>query len=288
MFMIGMWLTLQPLELLLALAALFAGSAGLLHWLSYGSSSGALLQHCRGVVPPFFGAVAVLFALFLGFLANDVWARYKQASQVVLAERDGLLTLRDLGEASGHPDARMDEAIRAYAMAVVEKEWPLMAQQKDAPEAAAALDVLLRNATRVNLGALDRNIVDAALKVRSARADRLALSITFTDEVKWLAVLILAIMTQVAVAVVHLDNWRSQATALTIFSVAAVSTLTLVAVFEGPFEPPFFVGPEPIRKVLTDGSARYAGGGVSAAAAHRIDTFRDVAAPLVVSPEKGR
>lgn len=70
MFLIDMWLTLQPLELLLALAALFAASAGLLHWLSYGASSGAVLQRCRGVVPPFFGALAVLFALFLGFLAK--------------------------------------------------------------------------------------------------------------------------------------------------------------------------------------------------------------------------
>lgn len=206
----------------------------------------------------------------------------------MLAERDGLLTLRDLGEASGHPDARMGEALRSYAIAVVEKEWPLMAQQKESSEAAAASDVLLRNATRANLGALDRNIVDAALKVRSARAERLALSITFTDEVKWLAVLILAIMTQVALAVVHLDNWRPQATALTIFSVAAVSTIALVAVFEGPFEPPFFVGPEPIRKVLTDVPARYASGEASVAAAPRVDTFRDVAAPLVVSPEKDR
>lgn len=265
MFLVDTWLSLQPFELILALAAFYTGAAALLLWLSFGSWTGRLLQSCRGVVPPFFGAVAVLFALFLGFLANDVWARHKQASQAVLTERDGLLAIHDLCEASGHVSPDMDEAIRAYANVVVEREWPLMADQQASPQAAAALDQVLKAAVRANRGALDRTIVDAALKVRSARGERLALSLTFTDDIKWLTILILGLMTQVAIAVVHLDNWRAQAAALAIFSAAAVSTLSLVAFFEGPFEPPFFVGPKPIQEVLQLVPA-HTGEGASAAA----------------------
>ena len=64
-------------------------------------------------------------------------------------------------------------------------------------------------------------------------------------------VLILALITQIAIAIVHLDKPKPQAAALFIFTLAAVSILGLLAIHESPFEPPVFVPPGPILDVLT-------------------------------------
>ena len=76
------------------------------------------------------------------------------------------------------------------------------------------------------------------------------LSADRTVPTKWAAVLILALITQVAIALVHLDKPRPQAAALFVFTLAAVSVLGLLAVHESPFEPPVFVPPGPILDVL--------------------------------------
>ena len=65
-----------------------------------------------------------------------------------------------------------------------------------------------------------------------------------------LVVLLLALITQIAIAAVHLEKPRPQSAALLIFTVAAVSILGLLAVHEEPFEPPVFVPPGPIADVL--------------------------------------
>ena len=67
---------------------------------------------------------------------------------------------------------------------------------------------------------------------------------------KWAAVLLLALITQLAIAVVHLDKPRPQAAALFIFTLAAVSLLGMLAIHEAPYEPPVFVPPGPILDVL--------------------------------------
>ena len=59
----------------------------------------------------------------------------------------------------------------------------------------------------------------------------------------------LALVTQLAIAVVHLDRPRPQIAALFIFTLAAVS-VGLLAIHEAPFEPPVFVPPGPIGDVL--------------------------------------
>jgi hypothetical protein len=89
-----------------------------------------------------------------------------------------------------------------------------------------------------------------ALRIRAAHEDRVVLSNDRTVDTKWVAVLLLALITQIAIAAVHLEKPRPQSAALLIFTVAAVSILGLLAVHEEPFEPPVFVPPGPIADVL--------------------------------------
>ena len=253
--MIESWLSLPLPALVLALAGFYAAAALALCWLSFGPRTGAWAQAFRGVVGPYFTSTAIILGLLVGFLANDIWDRNQQAERSVLAERDGLLNLYNLATLSGAAGDGLRDAIRAYARAVVEKEWPQLARQNSSTEATAALDDLVRRVARGSPAApegasLDATLLDAVMEVRAAREARLALSVDRTEGTKWAAALILAVTTQIGLALVHLEKPRPQAAALAVFSFSIVVLFALLAAHEAPFRPPLFVSPAPIAAVL--------------------------------------
>ena len=111
--LIDFWLSLPPWKLTLALTVFYAATAALLYWLSFGARTQSLLQHYSDVVPAFSGTTVTLFALFLGFFANDVWARNRLAAEAVFAEREALMTSHDVCAVAGRSCADLDNAVRA-------------------------------------------------------------------------------------------------------------------------------------------------------------------------------
>ena len=179
--------------------------------------------------------------------------RNKLAERVVFTESDTLVALYSLSMVSTAENASLRAAIRAYASAVVEEEWPLLALEQRSPRTDAALNALLREVARPGSGtegSVQRTMLDMVLQIRAAHEDRVALANDRTVVTKWAAVLLLAFLTQVSIAAVHLEKPRPQAAALAIFTVAAVLLLGLLAIHEAPFEPPVFVPPGPISDVL--------------------------------------
>jgi hypothetical protein len=71
-----------------------------------------------------------------------------------------------------------------------------------------------------------------------------------TDRTKWSAVLILALITQVAIGIVHLEKPKAQLASLGIFSAAVVITLGLIAIRERPFDGPLRFSSEPLQEAL--------------------------------------
>lgn len=212
-----------------------------------------MAQSLAGVVAPYASSLAVLFALLTGFLANDVWERERRASRAVLAERDGLLEVHQLSVASNMAGVR--GALRNYLRTVVADEWSRMADREKSAAAAEALAALLREVVRPGAAAevgpaVHGALLHGVLRVRTARDDRLVLSNDQSDATKWMSVLILALLTQVALAVVHLDRPRAQFAALVIFGVAAATTLGLVAMRERPFAGALRISPAPLEEVL--------------------------------------
>src|SRR6478672_1301812 len=247
------WLALSVPALFASLFVFYFGTAALLVWLSFRSPLSTRIQSCKGVVAPFFGSTAIIFGLLIGFLSSDIWERNKQAERIVFTESDTLLALYSLSVASGSDSKNLRSAIRGYVRAVVEDEWPRLWAQKRSPQADSALNALLREvalpASTKDAG-VQRTMLDMVLRIRTAHEDRVALSDDRTVGAKWAAVLLLALITQLAIAVVHLERARPQLAALFIFTLGAVSVLGLLAIHEAPFEPPVFVPPGPIADVL--------------------------------------
>ncbi len=251
--MISAWLNLPVVAVFLVLAAYLAAATAVIHWLTFGRATRPLAQSFAGVVAPYAGALAVLFALLTGFLANDVWERERRASRAVLAERDGLLEVHGLSVISDMAGVR--DALLTYLRTVVADEWPRMADQERSGAADEALAVLLREVARPDAApeiapAVRGALLNGVLRARSARDDRLVLSNDQSDATKWLSVLILALLTKVALAVVHLDRPRAQLAALVIFGVAVATTLGLIAMRERPFAGAVRVSPAPLEEVL--------------------------------------
>ena len=247
------WLAWPVAALFASLLVVYIGSAALIVWLSFRSPLSAHIQTYKGVVAPFFTSTAVIFGLLIAFLSTDIWDRNKQAETIVFTESDTLVGLYSLTAASATDNTALRTAIRAYVTAVIEDEWPRMAVQQRSGRTDAALNGLLREVAKPTTTidpSVQRTMLDMVLRVRRAHEDRLVLSNDRTVVTKWAAVMLIALITQIAIAVVHLERPRPQAAALVIFTVAAVLLLGLLAMHEAPFEPPIFVPPGPIADVL--------------------------------------
>jgi Protein of unknown function (DUF4239) len=239
----------------LCLAGFYSASAIILIYLSFGRLTGAWVQSFRGVVPPYFAGIVVIFGILVGFLANDVWDRSRRAASTVRGEATNLTSLYDLLSNSGLPALSIDQTIRTYVSTVVEKEWPAMTRGEAAPEAESAQDQMLEAVANLEAEpnsspAITRVMLDTALKIRDARYERLLLSADYSESFKWLSVLVIALVGQVSVAVVHLERARPHIAAMVIFTAGVVIVLGLIASHQFPFSSALSVSPEPIAELL--------------------------------------
>ncbi|WP_051335729.1 DUF4239 domain-containing protein [Methylocapsa acidiphila] len=255
--MIDAWLALPLPLMFLAVAGFYTVSAVFLFWLCFGRATRKWMLSFNGAVAELFSAIMVIFGILIGFVASDVWDRERRAAAAVETESASLSMLSALAAASGLPADRIRQSIRSYVVAVTEKEWPSMADAgAGAPEAEDALGALLKVVAATQHDPKDANakfdglLLDTALKVQSARADRLVLSAGTSETIKWACVLILALTGQISIAMLHLDRPRPHLAAMVIFTVSTVLIIALIAANEGPFQPPIYVSSDPISRVL--------------------------------------
>ncbi|MFE1601675.1 bestrophin-like domain [Methylobacterium sp. ID0610] len=252
---LGIWLD-QPVWLIFALlAAVFAVAILLIRLILVAPPTRAFCLGLGGVVAPFFGSVSVLLALLTGFVANDAWERQRQAVRVVQSERDSALATYDLSIATVSDMSNIRTDLAAYLDAVVTDEWVRMQDGESSPRAGEALGRLLQAVAAPQISAeagpaAHNALLTTVLRLRAARGDRLSLAQNTIDQSKWLTLMILAGLTLVALALVHLDKPRAQIAAMVIFSAGMVSTLGLVALHERPFDGPIPVSAAPLWAAL--------------------------------------
>lgn len=254
--MISAWLDLPTIGVFAVLAIVYGLTAALIAWLAFGSPLRGPIRGLTGLVAPYFTAVSVLFALLTGFLAADVMDRNKQAIRAVQVESGALANLHALSLASASDMAAIRTALHTYLDAVVNDEWKRMEKAEPSPKAEAALANLLSTVADPKIAptasqAVHSALVAMALQASAARSDRLALNSHQSDEVKWATVLFLFLMTQLAIGMVHLERPRPHIAALTIFTIAAIVALGLIAIQEDPFDGAKQVSAAPLQRLLT-------------------------------------
>ena len=231
---------------LLAVATFFAAMA-------IATRRGGLrVQLSPGMLSP----IGIVFGLTVGFLVVGLWNNVSQARQEVNDEASALRSVVLLARAfPGAPETEMDSLIRQHIASAVDREWPLMARQNAtltvvpaALASALGLAVALRPS---NFGQqiAQRQIVSSLETALDARRQRIILSQSTVNWVKWLAVLALGTLTLFVSALVHAENRRNAAFSVASFAAAVAVIVVVIASSDRPFTGPFRVSPAPLQQV---------------------------------------
>ena len=235
-----------------AMAGTFLASWGLVRLMRSPRWADRLAAY-DGVAPPFINIIGVLFALTLAFLANDTWSAHDRAVNAVYREADSLQAIVSLVRGLPGPAAAgVTAAVSAYAASAAEVEWPLLARRQSSGETARALDGLLGTVAAGEIGvalgpAVHAQMLARVMEVREARDQRIGLSQTHVNPLKWLGMAFLGFVTMLSVAVVHVHNAKAALAAILLFSLAAAPTAAIVLVQGNPFQQPTTVSPSAIR-----------------------------------------
>ena len=94
-----------------------------------------------------------------------------------------------------------------------------------------------------------RELVAAIEAALDARRQRIILSASRLNWVKWSGVVLLAALTLLAIGLVHSDNRGTAAIAMAIFASAAAISISIIAVQDRPFSGQFAVRPDVLLQV---------------------------------------
>lgn len=220
------------------------------------------VQSLQGVAPPFINIIGVLFGLTLAFLANDTWSAHDRALKAVYVEADALLGIATLSSRLPPPlKAEVGQALQAYARASID-EWPLLARRAQSPQVMARADALLQGLADPALAQAAGDNVQAlmlrkAIEMRDERDQRIALSQTHVNPLKWLGMGFLGLLTLLSVAVVHVDKPRAALVSIVLFALAAAPTAAIVLIQGNPFQAPTGITPAPIEAALSKLQAQH-------------------------------
>lgn len=210
----------------------------------------ARIRATTGVVGPYFNAVAIVFGLFAALLANDVWQKTSEAKRAVVAEAQAVETLAFLARASGIEELVIPQ-LKAYANAA-SAENPHTTDVGPARNKTdkAYLDLLTTVSLAYGLDiAVRTQMLTAARELLRAHGTRLNLANDVTAPIKWVAIMVLGALTQIALLLVHVDNARAMRAAVGLFTVAFSFCLVIVTIFDAPFE--MVLSDEPARSLRT-------------------------------------
>ena len=221
--------------------------------LAVGKRGEAFKAFSPGMLPP----MGLLFALIVGFLAAQVWSDAGRAQEAVNREASALRSIALLAHAfPGEPEARIDALLRRQIREAVDEEWPAMAHQRatltviPAPLAdALQLAVSLSPHTEGQKTA-QHEMVSSLQSAFDARRQRILVSESSVNWVKWSGVILVALLTLIAIAFVHSDNRLTAALAMGLFSAAVAASLMLIAAHQHPFSGQFAVRPDPLIEVM--------------------------------------
>jgi len=199
-------------------------------------------------VAPFFVAVTTLWALFVGFLAADIWAANRKAGDAAQSEAGALVRLRSMADPALLDLPGLDAATGRYLLAVTGAEWGANRNERPAAEVERALFDIRRELLAVaRTGApapVTTELSQAADQLQQARGQRLAIGAHHAMPYEWLVVTLLGWLCHVAIASVHADRPAAARKAMAIFGASLAVCFWGLALHANPYAGAAGLGPE--------------------------------------------
>jgi len=221
--------------------------------LAVGERARAFKSVSPGMLPP----LGIVFGLFVGFTAAQVWSDSATASTAVDREASALRSVALLAAAfPGEPKNRLDALIRSYIAEAKAQEWPLMAHRAitltKAPSALSEALQFTLSLQPVGAGQqiAQREIISALQNAMDARRQRLLLSQSQVTGIKWFCLYLQAVCALIAIALVHSDNRLASILSMLLFATGVATAILLIAAHDRPFIGEISVSPDPLLQVM--------------------------------------
>jgi hypothetical protein len=222
-------------------------------------ATGERIRVFKAVSPGMLPPMAVVFALLIAFLASQVWSDSDRASAAVNREASALrATVLLADQFPGQADTQMRVLIRQHIQMAVRHEWPAMARRgvtlSIVPGALAqALKLTLSLDPKTpGQNIAQREMVTALQTALDARRQRIVLSGSAVNAVKWAAVLAQAGLMLIAIALVHCDTPTTNRIILGLFATGVAAAIVLVAANSRPFSGAISVQPTLLLQVMPE------------------------------------
>jgi len=223
--------------------------------LSVGERARSFKAISPGMLPP----LGILFALFIAFTASQVWNDNDRANAIVDREASALRTVAVLAAAfPGEPETRLRGLVRSYIADAVAQEWPMMAHRtatlQIVPYSLAEALQLTLTLTPSSPGqqTAQREITTALENALDARRQRIIISQSQVNWVKWLSLCLQAACALIAIAMIHCDNRLTSAIAMALFAFGVAASLLLILAHDRPFIGELSVRPNPLLQVMPE------------------------------------
>ena len=208
-----------------------------------------------GLLPP----LGIIFGLFVAFTAAQVWNDTERAQNAVDREASALRTVLVLSATfSGDIEAQFRASIRDHIEDIVTEEWPMLAHGSaslrfTSPHLARALQLALTLTPQTEGQKIaQREIVAAIENALDARRQRILISQSQVNLVKWSCLLLEAVAALIAIAMVHSDNRVAAGITMTLFAIGVAASVLLILSHDRPFTGEVAVKPTPLLRVLPD------------------------------------
>ena len=222
-------------------------------------ATGERARAFKAMSPVMLTPLAVVFGLIIAFLASQVWTDGERANTAVVREANAL---RSVVVLAAYFPQEQETRIRAFVRRHVEKavneEWPAMAKRRaNLPLVTTgyseglqlALSIAPKNEAQM---IAQREMVSSLQSAFDARRQRIIISESTINWVKWTVVAWLAVLLLLTIGIIHSDNRGTAAISMSIFSVAVAACIVLIASHNRPFTGEISVGPALLMQVLPE------------------------------------
>ena len=232
-----------------------AGIYAVITGLAVGERGRSFKAISPGMLPP----LGILFALFVAFTASQVWTDNEKARAEIDREASALRSATIL--ATSFPrefQVQLSELIRRYIADVAAQEWPMMAQ---GTANLRAIPGVLAEALRATLAlnpssegqkTAQRDIATALQTALDARRQRIIISESRVNLLKWACLFIQAVCALVAIGMVQSDNRLASIIALGIFATGVAVSVLLILAHDRPFTGQVSIKPDPLLQVMPE------------------------------------
>jgi hypothetical protein len=251
------WIHRLPLVLLMVVV--FAATyivAAVVHAIVTMLARGDRLRDFKGVSPGLLPPLGIIFGLLVAFLAAQIWGDVDRANTAVNREASALRAVVLLSPSfPGKPGERLRDLIQQQIQYATAVEWPAMSHKEASltmisrPLAQALQAAIALTPEGAGQMAAQREIVTALENALDARRQRILVSHAEVNPVKWMSLIVQAICTLTAIAMVHSDSRATARIALGLFSTAIAVCILLLVSHDRPFTGQLSVKPAVLMEV---------------------------------------